>query len=102
MDHGDLSWGSFYMFALHLRFELLHVCTKREVNGNANAYKETLHYNSIESIRLCSTNAMQMQTPMHKRSPGFIVWDECAAEYHYHLQYLSVTMLLSHWLAVNQ
>ena len=37
-------------------------------NTNANAQKETLHYNSIESIRQLNANITQM----HKGSPGFI------------------------------
>ena len=31
-----LSWGSFYAFALRLRFESLHVRTDRTINANAN------------------------------------------------------------------
>ena len=55
----NLSWGSFNAVMLHSRldFESLHICTDSKVNANANvmandnAYKETLHYNSVELIR---------------------------------------------------
>ena len=41
--------------------------------ANTNAYKESLDYNSTESIRERNANTMLMQTltQMHKRSPGF-------------------------------
>ena len=53
-----LSIVSFHAFGLHLHFELLFVNTDWKVNekrkctasANTNAYKETLHQNSIESI----------------------------------------------------
>ena len=39
-------------------------------NANAIAYKDTLHYNSIESIRQRYTNAIAIQTKRIKGAPA--------------------------------